>query len=63
MVDKCREESLIAQIIAIRQARSSVMRRADLPSGERVDRFVILSDELFRREAELFGRQPFVLRS
>ena len=58
MVDKCREESLIAQILAIRQARSSVMRRADLPAGERMDRFMILSDEMFRREAELFGQRP-----
>jgi hypothetical protein len=33
------------------------MRRADLTSSERVDRFMILSNELFRREAELFGRQ------
>ncbi|HTM52711.1 MAG TPA: hypothetical protein VL175_01710 [Pirellulales bacterium] len=56
MADKYQEEALLAQILAIREARRSEMRRTDLPPSERMDRFMILSDELFTREAELFGR-------
>lgn len=57
MADKYKEEAILAQILAIREARRLEMQRTDLPPGERMDRFMILSDELFKREAALFARQ------
>jgi hypothetical protein len=56
-IETQQERDLRACISRIREVRNTLVGRTDLPPGERLDRFILLSNELLQLENKLMELQ------